>query len=73
VKMDDGSNLLAGLLTGTLGMALLVYGKKQVRFPQMLAGLAMMVFPYFMPNALYTGAGTVLLLALLLLAVRIGL
>jgi hypothetical protein len=63
--MDDSANLVVGMLVGTVGLALLIYGKKQVRVPHMVIGLTMMVFPYFMPSALLTGAiATVLTLAL---------
>jgi hypothetical protein len=72
LPMDPGTQLLASMLVGTLGLALLVYGKKQSRFPQMLVGLLMMVFPYFMPDALYTGIVAAILTALLILVVRLG-
>jgi hypothetical protein len=71
--MDEGTNLLASMLAGTVGLALLVYGKKQTRIPQMVVGLLMMVYPYFMPNALFTGGVAVVLLGGLALAVRGGL
>ncbi len=39
--------LFLSLVVGTIGLALFVYGKKQARWPQMVAGLAFMVYPYF--------------------------
>ena len=39
--------LLLSLIPGGVGFVLFVYGKKQQRWPQLLAGLAMMVYPYF--------------------------
>ena len=30
-----------------MGFVLFVYGKKQQRWPQLIGGLAMMVYPYF--------------------------
>jgi hypothetical protein len=71
--MDEGTNLIVSMFAGTVGLALLVYGKKQTRIPQMVVGLLMMVYPYFMPNALFTGGVAVVLLGGLVLAVRGGL
>lgn len=44
--------LLASLAVSTVGLALFLYGKKQVRFPQLVVGLSMMVYPYFVAGAL---------------------
>lgn len=69
---DDGSALLASLLVSLIGGALLVYGKKQVRIPQMVVGAALALFPYFVSNALLI-LGIALVLCLgLWLAVRWG-
>ncbi len=46
----DANALLASLLIGSVGFVCLAYGKKQGRFPQMLAGLVLLVFPYFVSN-----------------------
>jgi hypothetical protein len=68
----DSANLVVGMLVGTVGLALLIYGKKQVRVPHMLIGLLMMVFPYFMPNALLTGVIAAVLTIALVGATRMG-
>ena len=39
--------MLASLLVSTVGFGLFLYGKKQTRFPQLLVGLAMMIYPAF--------------------------
>ena len=39
--------MLLSLIPGGAGFVLFVYGKKQQRWPQLVAGLAMMVYPYF--------------------------
>jgi hypothetical protein len=39
--------LFLSLIPGGIGFVLFVYGKKQARPPQLVAGLAMMVYPYF--------------------------
>ena len=43
----DPAWLLLSLFPSGAGFVLLVYGKKQGRWPQMAAGLALMVYPYF--------------------------
>ena len=42
--------MLAGLLVSTVGFGLFLYGKKQTRFPQLIAGIAMMVYPAFVTS-----------------------
>jgi hypothetical protein len=70
--MDDGTNLLASMFAGTVGAALMVYGKKQSRVPHLVVGLAMIAYPYFMPNAWITCGVFAGLVGLLALAVRAG-
>jgi hypothetical protein len=47
VSLDPGQ-LFLSVVTGTIGLALFIYGKKQARWPQMAVGLALMVYPYFL-------------------------
>ncbi|HEU4406077.1 MAG TPA: hypothetical protein VFS43_12485 [Polyangiaceae bacterium] len=68
----DANSLLASLLVGSAGFVSFVYGRKQGRLPQMLVGVALMAFPYFVssvPLMLGVGAG---LLGLLALVVWLG-
>ena len=68
----DAGTLFLSLITGGIGLVLFVYGKKQERWPQLAAGLALMVYPYFVDDltwAIAIGAG---ILAGLWLAVRQG-
>lgn len=68
----DSNSLLVSLLLGAAGFVSFSYGKKQGRLPQMVAGVALMIFPYFVSNVpLMLGIG-VGLLALLGLAVWLG-
>lgn len=46
----DGSSLIASLIIGSVGFVAFAYGKKQSRLPQMLVGLVLMVFPYFVTS-----------------------
>jgi hypothetical protein len=48
----DPSDLFIELVVGLVGFALFVYGKKSERWPQLIAGLLLMVYPYFTNTAL---------------------
>ncbi|MFT4648376.1 MAG: hypothetical protein ACI87O_001351 [Planctomycetota bacterium] len=68
----SASTLFASLFVSTIGMGLFMYGKKQTRVPQIVAGVALMAFPYWVGGAYpVLGLGVVILLALHL-AVRAG-
>ena len=43
----DPAWLFLSLITGAIGVALFVYGKKESRWPQVVIGLLFMVYPYF--------------------------
>lgn len=69
----DPTLLIASLLVGTFGMALLVYGKKQARVPQMAAGTLLLLISYLVPSAFWMMASGAILMAALWLAVaRLG-
>lgn len=46
--------LLCSVLTGVIGMAYFVYGKKQAKPVPLVAGLGLMVYPYFFDSWLWT-------------------
>lgn len=46
------SSLLLGVLFGSVGLGFFIYGRKQRTVVPLLCGLALMVVPYFIPNAL---------------------
>ena len=48
----SGSWLLWGLLFGSIGLGLFLYGKKQKAVVPLACGLALMIFPYFVPNTI---------------------
>lgn len=54
--------MLASLLVSTVGMGFFLYGKKQTRIPQLLAGLALMLESVVVPSPtwMYVSAGLVL-------------
>ncbi len=51
-NMNAGT-LFAGLLFGSIGMAYMVYGKKQQKFIIILSGLGLCIIPYFVSNLLF--------------------
>ena len=59
--MDQGTALLLSLFIGSAGFVCFAYGKKQRRLPQMLIGLAAMIYPYFVSSlALMLGVAAAL-------------
>jgi hypothetical protein len=69
----DANSLLASLLISSIGFVAFAYGKRQGRAPQMLVGLALMAYPYFVSNVLLMFGIAVALLGGLWIAVRSGL
>lgn len=47
----DTTNLMLSFLFGTIGMGLFMYGKKAGQMVPLGVGVALMVCPYFIPNA----------------------
>ncbi len=59
------SNILAGVIFGSVGFVAFIYGKRQSRFRPMLLGLSLMIFPYFVTDAIWLYAlGSLLTAAL---------
>ncbi len=48
--MDDTSVLVWGVLFGALGLGYLTYGRRQSAIVPLVVGIALIVFPYFVPN-----------------------
>ena len=68
----DPTWLFLSLIPGGAGFVLLVYGKKQGRWPHLVAGLAFMAYPYFATSVLSLIAIGVGLAVGLYVAVRSG-
>jgi len=49
-NMGSTAQLVWGMLFGAIGMGFFVYGKRQKAFVPLFCGLALCVFPYFVPN-----------------------
>jgi len=50
--VDSQAQLLWGLLFGSIGVGFFVYGKQQRAVVPLACGVALIVFPYFMPNTI---------------------
>ncbi len=59
----DTNVLMMSLLFGSIGMGLFMYGKKDMRIAYLAAGVALMVFPYFITNMMAMTVVGVLLTA----------
>lgn len=61
----EGSSLIASLIVSSVGFVVFAYGKKLTRLPQILVGLSLMIFPYFVPDVLLmSGIAAALLVGL---------
>ena len=61
----DPTLLFLSLIPGGVGFVLVVYGKKQGRWPQAVAGLLFMAYPYFTDSVpALVGVGAAISLAL---------
>lgn len=59
--MFSAANLIGNLLFSSVGFVAFVYGKKQGLWKTAVLGIALMVYPYFIPNAwLMYGVGAAL-------------
>lgn len=68
----DPTWLFLSLIPGGAGFVLLVYGRKQGRWPQLVAGIAMMVYPYFATSVVSLVTVGAILTFGLWLAIRLG-
>jgi len=66
----DPTLLMLSLVPSGIGFVLFMYGRKQQRWPQLAAGIVLMIYPYFTDTilamvgvGLAIGAGTYALIA----------
>lgn len=64
--------IIASLIVSAIGFVLLHYGRKMARVPQLVVGLAMLIYPYFVPGALANALVAVGLLGVLWVVVKLG-
>jgi hypothetical protein len=60
----DTSLLLWGLLFGSIGIGLLIYGRKQGAVVPLVCGLALMIFPYFVSDTILLITVGIMLIAI---------
>jgi hypothetical protein len=60
----DPASLIISFVISSIGFVLLTYGRKMSRPPQMLTGIILLIFPYFVPGVAWMLgiAGALLLL-----------
>ena len=46
------AELLWGVLFSSIGVGYFIYGRRQDKTIPLLAGMALMIYPYFMPNSI---------------------
>ena len=63
--MDSGASLFAGLIVSGIGLVLLTHGKRTLNVPELLVGLAMLTYPYFVSSAVVVVAVAAVLLGAL--------
>ncbi|MDH4183150.1 MAG: hypothetical protein OEV92_02925 [Nitrospinota bacterium] len=63
--MDTGSmnEMMAAMFFGAFGVGYFIYGKKQANFAVIITGVALMVYPYFVP-----GVGAIIVIGMALMA-----
>lgn len=62
--MDDSSIMVWSVLFGGIGLGYFIYGKKQKKAVPFLTGIALFVFPYFMPSVILLLIVGVILIAI---------
>lgn len=68
----DLSTLLLGGFIGLIGLALVSYGRKELRIPHIVVGVILLVYPYFVGNLIASVVIAVALVAGLTLVSRLG-
>jgi hypothetical protein len=46
------AELLWGVLFSSIGIGYFIYGRRQDKTIPLLSGMALMIYPYFMPNSI---------------------
>ena len=68
----DSTWLFVSLIPSGVGFVLFVYEKKQDRWPQMVAGLLLMAYPYFATSLVSLVATGAVIGLILWYAIRLG-
>lgn len=62
--MGSANEFFFGFLFGSVGLGYFIYGKKQGLLAPLVSGIALMVYPYFVPGTL-----AIVLVGIVLMAV----
>ena len=68
----DATSLLASILISSVGVGLLMYGKKQSRFPQLAVGMVLVGYTYFVSDVALMFAIAAALIGLMVAAIKLG-
>lgn len=69
---SESGTFVASLVVSAIGFVAFMYGRKLERVPQIVAGLLLMGFPYFVPNVLLMAGIAAALLIAMWIALRLG-
>jgi hypothetical protein len=62
--MPDVNSIWFGIFAGAIGMAYIVYGRRQTKFVPAIAGILLCAYPYFVDSLLWLSViGAVLVAA----------
>jgi len=68
----DPTLLFLSLISGGIGLVLFIYGRKQQRPPQLVAGLALMAYPYLVSTVMMTVVVGIAIVLALWVAIKQG-
>jgi hypothetical protein len=57
------ATLVIGIVTGALGVAYIIYGRRQTKFVPLIAGIFLCVYPYFIDSVVWVCVVGAMLLA----------
>ena len=60
----DANVLMIGVLVSAIGLGMFIYGKKAIRWPHLVVGIALMLLPFVVYSVLGLSLITLALLAL---------
>ena len=66
----DADTLIASMIIGGIGTVSFIYGKRQSRLPQMVVGILLIAYPYFISDVFLMIGIAVALLAALWASIR---
>ena len=69
----NGEHILLSLLVSCIGLGLFLYGRKQSRPLQLVCGVGLMAYPYFVESLVWMAIIAVLIVAGLWGALKLGL